>query len=169
MLPAYLVILVAFAYLALLFLIASRGERRQSSGPKPWRYSLILGVHCTTWAFYGTVTQAAHYGWWMAPTYLGGIAVFLFAHRFLLKLLTVVKQQNLTSIADLLGSRYAKSLFLPATNDLLLQPYLAKRAHEILLAHGVDSEYAEIDGPWGHLDGVVGIIGQAERIRRFLE
>lgn len=63
----------------------------------------------------------------------------------------------------------AKSLFLPATNDLLLQPYLAKRAHEILLAHGASSEYAELSGPWGHLDGVVGIAAKAERIRRFLQ
>jgi len=62
----------------------------------------------------------------------------------------------------------AKTLFLPATNDLLLQPYLAKRAHEVLLAHGVASEYAEIEGPWGHLDGVFNIQLQADLIQQFL-
>ena len=62
----------------------------------------------------------------------------------------------------------AKTLFLPATNDLLLQPYLAKRAHDVLLAHGVESEYAEIEGPWGHLDGVFNIQLQADLIQEFL-
>jgi Na+/proline symporter len=59
MLPISVVLLAAFAYLVLLFTIASRGERRPRQGARPWRYTLALGVHCTTWAFYGTVTQAA--------------------------------------------------------------------------------------------------------------
>lgn len=63
----------------------------------------------------------------------------------------------------------AKTLFLPATNDLLLQPYLAKRAHDVLLAHGVESEYVEIEGPWGHLDGVFNIQLQADLIKEFLD
>jgi len=152
MLPASLVIFIAFLYLALLFLIASRGERKQNNTPKPWRYALVLGVHCTTWAFYGTVTQAAHYGWWLAPTYLGGIIVFLFAHRFLLKLLTVVKQQNLTSIADLLGSRYAKSqtiaVFVTFIAFVALVPYIA------LQLRAVSASFSAITGidatriPW---------------------
>ncbi|MDP1758079.1 MAG: hypothetical protein Q8L38_11695, partial [Pseudohongiella sp.] len=101
MLPISFVLIAAFAYLLQLFTIASRGERKIAQGPRPWRYTLALGVHCTTWAFYGTVTQAAQYGWWFAPTYLGGICIFLFAHQFQLKMLKLVKAQNLTSIADL--------------------------------------------------------------------
>lgn len=72
------------------------------------------------------------------------------------------------SLAEGLANITAKSLFLPATNDLLLQPYLAKRAHDILLEQGKDSTYAEINGPWGHLDGVVGISQQADLIKEFL-
>ncbi|RUO18747.1 sodium:proline symporter [Aliidiomarina iranensis] len=152
MLPAYLVIFVALAYLAILFLIASRGEKQQTDKPRPWRYSLVLGVHCTTWAFYGTVTQAAHYGWWFAPTYLGGILIFLFAHGFLMKLLTVVKQQNLTSIADLLGSRYGKShsiaVFVTFISLIALVPYIA------LQLRAVSASFSAITGvdatriPW---------------------
>ncbi|RUO18741.1 homoserine acetyltransferase [Aliidiomarina iranensis] len=72
------------------------------------------------------------------------------------------------SLAEGLGNITAKSLFLPATNDLLLQPYLAKRAHDILIEQGKESSYSEIAGPWGHLDGVVSISQQADRIRDFL-
>ncbi|WP_113907541.1 E22 family MetX-like putative esterase [Aliidiomarina celeris] len=71
-------------------------------------------------------------------------------------------QQGLTQVK-------AATLFLPATNDLLLQPYLAKRAHDILESEGKNSQYAEITGPWGHLDGIVSITTQADRIREFLQ
>ena len=62
----------------------------------------------------------------------------------------------------------AKSLFLPASNDLLLQPYLARQAHETLLELGKRSHYEEIEGPWGHLDGVYTLEPKADRIREFL-
>lgn len=62
----------------------------------------------------------------------------------------------------------AKTLFLPASNDLLLQPYLARRAHQTLLELGKSSEYEEIEGPWGHLDGVYSLQQKSTRIREFL-
>ncbi|ALO46840.1 E22 family MetX-like putative esterase [Pseudohongiella spirulinae] len=62
----------------------------------------------------------------------------------------------------------AKTLFLPASNDLLLQPYLARTAHETLMELGKTSYYEEIDGPWGHLDGVYLIDQKAELIEQFL-
>lgn len=152
MLPAYLVIFVALAYLAVLFLIASRGEKQQQDKPRPWRYSLVLGVHCTTWAFYGTVTQAAHYGWWFAPTYLGGILIFLFAHGFLMKLLTVVKQQNLTSIADLLGSRYGKShsiaVFVTFISLVALVPYIALQLRAVSASFSAVTDVDATRIPW---------------------
>jgi homoserine O-acetyltransferase len=62
----------------------------------------------------------------------------------------------------------AKTLFLPASNDLLLQPYLARRAHEMLQELGKVSQYEEIEGPWGHLDGVYSLEQKAGLIRGFL-
>ena len=46
-----------------------------------WRhvYALSLAVHCTSWTFYGTVTQAARYGWPLPPTFVG--AILLYAAR----------------------------------------------------------------------------------------
>lgn len=62
----------------------------------------------------------------------------------------------------------AKTLFLPAANDLLLQPYMARRAHETLQALGKRSQYEEIQGPWGHLDGIYMLEQKAALIREFL-
>jgi homoserine O-acetyltransferase len=63
----------------------------------------------------------------------------------------------------------AKALFLPATNDLLLQPYLAREAHNTLLALGKESYYEEIEGPWGHLNGVYMLEQKAQLIAEFLD
>lgn len=152
MLPISLVLIAAFAYLLLLFTIASRGERKTTQGPRPWRYTLALGVHCTTWAFYGTVTQAAQYGWWFAPTYLGGICIFLFAHQFQLKMLTLVKAQNLTSIADLIGSRYGKSPLLAASVALIclvaLIPYISLQLRAVAASFAAITGLGPAVAPW---------------------
>ncbi|MDO9518670.1 MAG: PAS domain-containing hybrid sensor histidine kinase/response regulator [Pseudohongiella sp.] len=152
MLPISLVLFAAFAYLLLLFTIASRGERKTTQGPRPWRYTLALGVHCTTWAFYGTVTQAAQYGWWFAPTYLGGICIFLFAHQFQLKMLTLVKAQNLTSIADLIGSRYGKSPLLAASVALIclvaLIPYISLQLRAVAASFAAITGMGPAVAPW---------------------
>lgn len=63
----------------------------------------------------------------------------------------------------------ARSLFMPASNDLLLRPALARKAHETLLAQGKDSQYIEIDGNWGHLDGILSIEAKAEALREFID
>lgn len=152
MLPISVVLIAAFTYLALLFTIASRGERHSRSAPRPWRYTLALGVHCTTWAFYGTVTQAAQYGWWFAPTYLGGICIFLFAHQFQLKMLTLVKEQNLTSIADLIGSRYGKSHLLSAFVAIIcliaLVPYISLQLRAVAASFAAVTGLEASAAPW---------------------
>ena len=63
----------------------------------------------------------------------------------------------------------AKSLFLPATGDLLLMPYLAKETHEQLVKLGKSSEYLEIKANQGHLDGVFSVQQHAEKLRAFLQ
>lgn len=152
MLSISTVLIAAVIYLTLLFGIASRGERRTSNTVRPWRYTLALGVHCTTWAFYGTVTQAANYGWWFAPTYLGGICVFLFAHQFQIKMLKLVKQQNLTSIADLIGSRYGKSPTLAAAVALIclvaLIPYIALQLRAVAASFAAVTSIEPSLAPW---------------------
>lgn len=62
----------------------------------------------------------------------------------------------------------AKTLFLPASGDLLLPPALSQHSAAAMKAGGNTPRYAEIPGIWGHLDGVVGISAVAEQIAEFL-
>lgn len=60
----------------------------------------------------------------------------------------------------------AKTLFLPANKDLLLYPEMAKKAHALL---GNKSQYEEIEGIWGHLDGLFSIQSKSATLSAFLE
>lgn len=62
----------------------------------------------------------------------------------------------------------AKTLFLPASGDLLLPPALSQHSATVMTAAGNVPQYAEIPGSWGHLDGVVGISAVAQQIEAFL-
>jgi homoserine O-acetyltransferase/O-succinyltransferase len=73
------------------------------------------------------------------------------------------------TLSNGLSAVTAKVLFLPASNDLLLQPYLAKAAHDTLLSLGKESYYEEIEGPWGHLDGVYNVGQKSALIVDFLD
>ncbi|SFB88721.1 homoserine O-acetyltransferase [Marinospirillum celere] len=74
-----------------------------------------------------------------------------------------------SSLKEGLAKIKAKCLFLPATQDQMLQPYLAKQTHELLLELGKKSFYREIEGSWGHLDGIYTISSQADFLQEFLE
>ncbi len=67
-----------------------------------------------------------------------------------------------------LGRVKAKTLFLPASGDLLLYPAMSKASAATMTAGGNPAAYAEIPGIWGHLDGVVGIAAVADKISAFL-
>src|SRR5690606_7603234 len=62
----------------------------------------------------------------------------------------------------------AKTLFLPASGDLLLPPALSKHSADAMAASGNKPQYTEIPGNFGHLDGVVGIAAVAQQISTFL-
>jgi len=73
MLSLAAVALASLAWLALMFGTALYAERRPNVLARHWHhvYALSLAVHCTSWTFYGTVTQAARYGWPFPPPFLG--------------------------------------------------------------------------------------------------
>lgn len=102
-------IVVGLAYLALLFLIAHAAD----SGWLPARlvsnslvYSLSLGVYATSWTYYGSVGLADSSGYAFLTIYLGVTGAFLLGPRLLAPLLALVREHQLTSIADLLAFRY---------------------------------------------------------------
>ena len=69
----------------------------------------------------------------------------------------------------------ANVLFIPADNDLLLMPYHARTAYTQLrnnVATNKTSQqiaYASLQGPYGHLNGVLGIAQHSSTITRFLQ
>lgn len=67
-----------------------------------------------------------------------------------------------------LGKVKAKTLFLPASGDLLLPPALSQHSVKVMQAAGNSVLYSEIGGSFGHLDGVVGINAVASQISEFL-
>lgn len=62
----------------------------------------------------------------------------------------------------------APMLILPAKNDMLLLPDMARQVRDLVQADGGKVEYQEIVGEWGHLDGIVNIAQVGDKIRSFL-
>ncbi|MBL4802763.1 MAG: hybrid sensor histidine kinase/response regulator [Emcibacter sp.] len=149
MLQTWVIITVSLGYLGMLFAIAYYGDKRSLERPldRPHNkyratiYSLTLAVYCTSWAFYGTSGQTAATGWVMAPTYLGSIIVLILGWPFLIKLITVSKKQNITSVADFLSSRYGKSQQLAILVSFVaamgVVPYIALQLKAVSTSYNV--------------------------------
>ena len=134
MFSATLIILVSLGYVALLFCIAWWGDRNAERGLGQWFsqpliYSLSLAVYCTSWTFYGAVGQAATSGWDFLPVYLGPLLVFAVFGGFMLRVVRVSKEQNVTSISDFLASRFGKTQALAVLVTVVavfgVLPYIA--------------------------------------------
>jgi signal transduction histidine kinase len=125
------VVVAALLWLGLLFVAGLYGERHPQAFATRWRhvYALSLAVHCTSWTFYGTVTQAARYGWPLPPTFLGAILLYVFAAAMMVRLVRLARETNANSIADLIATRLGKDTWLAATVTLVavlgLVPYIA--------------------------------------------
>jgi Na+/proline symporter/nitrogen-specific signal transduction histidine kinase len=134
MLSADFVIATAVGYVGLLFLIAYVGDRRArtSSGGllrSPFVYTLAISVYCTSWTFYGAVGSAARNGLEYLAIYLGPTLVFVGWWFVLRKLVRISHNQRLTSVADLLSSRFGKSSRLAVLVTVIavigIAPYIA--------------------------------------------
>ncbi|TPH14594.1 PAS domain-containing hybrid sensor histidine kinase/response regulator [Litorilituus lipolyticus] len=136
-LDTWLISVVSLAYLLLLFSVAYWGQKHSQSRwlNRPWVYGLSIGVSCSSWAFYGTVGQAAATGAWLAPIYIGTILAFVIAWPMLLRILRITKQLNLTSIADFIACRYDRSPYVAACVTLVALlgtiPYIALQLRAI--------------------------------------
>ncbi|WP_075214951.1 hybrid sensor histidine kinase/response regulator [Mongoliimonas terrestris] len=133
MLQSSVIITVALAYIGLLFLVASLGDRRQrrlkAGRGRPTIYALSLGVYCTSWTFFGSVGLASTSGFDFVTIYIGPIAVFALGYPLLRRVVQLAKAERITSIADFLGARYGKSQAVAATVALIAMvatiPYIA--------------------------------------------
>jgi len=145
MLPTPLVIAASFAYLMLLFAIASLGDRRAGAGRSiignAWVYSLSMGVYCTAWTYFGSIGRAASAGLWFLPIYLGPTLGMLMAWMLLRKMIRIARVNRITSIADFIGSRYGKSRLLAALVTLIavvgIVPYVALQLKAIATGYSL--------------------------------
>lgn len=143
MLSLNTLIAASLGYAILLFAIAFWAERRAQAGRigwlrSPFVYTLSISVYCTGWTFYGAVGSAARNGFEYVAIYLGPTLVFIGWWWLLRKLLRIGRAQRITSIADLISSRYGKSNTLAVLVTLLAvigsTPYIALQLQSITLS-----------------------------------
>lgn len=113
---AWLVIVVVAAYMAALFNVAWRGDRRSAGPAQPRRravtYGLSLAVYCTSWTYFGAVGTAARSGWEYVTIYLGPVLAVTLLFPLWRRIATAAKRENVGSIADFVAARYGKSRVL---------------------------------------------------------
>lgn len=153
MLSGGLVAFIFLLYMALLFAIAFWGDRRPGEfNPRlrVWVYSLSLAVWCTSWTFFGAVGMASEQLWGFLPIYIGPVLLFLFGWRLYARMIAISKQENITSIADFIASRYGKSQALAVAVSLLclvsVLPYIALQLKGIVLGYNLLSVPAMLQG-----------------------
>ncbi|MCL7713065.1 hybrid sensor histidine kinase/response regulator [Stenotrophomonas mori] len=143
MLSLVTVVLAGVAWLVLMFGVALYGERRPAVLARHWRhvYALSLAVHCTSWTFYGTVTQAARYGWPLPPTFVGAILFYVLGIGVMVRLVRLARETNATSLADLIAARLGRDAWLAATVTLVaalgLIPYIALQLKAVAMSFGM--------------------------------
>ncbi len=144
MLSGGLVAFIFLLYMAVLFAIAFWGDRKSGEfNPRlrMWVYSLSVAVWCTSWTFFGAVGMSAGQIWGFLPIYLGPVLLFLFGWRLYARMIAISKQENITSIADFIASRYGKSQSLAVAVTLLclvsVLPYIALQLKGIVLGYGL--------------------------------
>lgn len=145
MIDSTLVIGAIASYLLLLFGIGYYANRRKEEGrsivANPTFYFLCIAVYATTWTFFGSVGKAATSGIDFLLIYLGP-SLIAFSWWFLLrKIVRIAKEQNITSIADFISSRYGKSQWLGALITVIsilgIMPYIALQLKAISKAYSL--------------------------------
>ncbi|MDC1231044.1 ATP-binding protein [Octadecabacter sp.] len=135
-----LLVFVSIAYVVFLFLVAFAAERRAAQGRTAWLrssaiYTLSLSIYCTAWTFYGAVGYAARSGLEFLTIYLGPTLVMIGWWWLVRKLVRIGRTQRLTSIADLISSRFGKSAVLGVLVTVLAivgtTPYIALQLQSV--------------------------------------
>jgi Na+/proline symporter/CheY-like chemotaxis protein len=133
MLQGWVVIAVALAYIGLLFLVASYGDRTRGLGREGRArlliYPLSLAIYCTSWTFFGSVGFASRTGFDFLTIYVGPALMIGLFGPLLMRVVRLAKAQNITSIADFIAARYGKGQAVAATVALIAIvgsiPYIA--------------------------------------------
>nr|WP_301334524.1 sensor histidine kinase [Variovorax dokdonensis] len=90
---------------------------------------MSTSIYCTSWTFYGAVGTAARSGLEFATIYLGPTLVFVGWWCLLRKMVRIGQLHRITSIADMISSRFGKSAWIAALVTLIAvaasTPYIA--------------------------------------------
>jgi Na+/proline symporter/signal transduction histidine kinase len=129
----WMVVLAALVYLTALFAIAHVGENRgrklMNGRLRPVIYALTLCVYCTSWTFLGSVGLSSRTGYDFLPIYIGPLIVMSLGAFFIARIVQLAKENNISSIADFVASRYGKNQGVAATVTLIavigVLPYIA--------------------------------------------
>jgi Na+/proline symporter/signal transduction histidine kinase/ActR/RegA family two-component response regulator len=109
----WVLLLTSLVYLAGLFAVAWWGDRTRfyphNSRYRALVYSFALGVYGSSWTFYGAVGTAKQDGLLYIAGYVGPLVLLLFGLPLFERLVRLAKQQNATSISDLLSARFGRS------------------------------------------------------------
>lgn len=144
-------IFVAISYVIVLFAVAFLAERQATTGRTHWIsspviYTLSLSIYCTAWTFYGAVGFAARSGLEFVTIYLGPTLVMVGWWWILRRLVRIGRTQRITSIADLISSRFGKSKFLGWIVTVIavvaITPYIALQLQSVTLSFSVFAEAA---------------------------
>ncbi|MEO9517763.1 MAG: ATP-binding protein [Paracoccaceae bacterium] len=134
---------VSLIYVAFLFTIAFLAERYATKGKAGWLrtpmvYTLSLSIYCTAWTFFGAVGFAARSGMEFVTIYLGPSLVMIAWWWMLRKLVRIGRAQRVTSVADLISSRYGKSNTLAVVVTCMavigITPYIALQLQSVVQA-----------------------------------
>lgn len=142
-------ILVCVLYVVFLFAVAFAADRAALRGRGSWLrspyiYTLSLSIYCTAWTFYGAVGFAARSGLEFVTIYLGPTLIMVGWWWTLRKMVRVGRSQRITSIADLISSRYGKSNLLAVIVTVLAvigtTPYIALQLQSVTLSFAAFAE-----------------------------
>ncbi|HXD45299.1 MAG TPA: hybrid sensor histidine kinase/response regulator, partial [Pseudolabrys sp.] len=160
MLQGWVVIAVALAYIGLLFLIASYGDRTRR-GARGGRmrvliYPLSLAIYCTSWTFFGSVGSASRTGYEFLTIYIGPVLMVGLFSPLIVRIVRLAKAQNITSIADFIAARYGKAQPVAALVALIAIvgtiPYIALQLKAV--SSSLETILAHVD-PGSHLSNPV--------------
>ncbi|MEP5153414.1 ATP-binding protein [Planktotalea sp.] len=147
-----LLVLVSLGYVLVLFIVAFAAERAARAGRIKWLrapliYTLSLSIYCTAWTFYGAVGFASRSGLEFVTIYLGPSLVMLGWWWIVRRLVRIGRNQRITSIADLISSRFGKSNLLAVGLTILAvvgtTPYIALQLQSVTQSYAVFAETSQ--------------------------
>ena len=147
-----ILVAVCLTYVAFLFIVAFLADRAAMRGRAGWLrspmvYTLSLSIYCTAWTFYGAVGNAARSGLEYVTIYIGPTLVMVGWWWGLRKMVRVGRAQRVTSVADLISSRYGKSGWLAVMVTLMAvlgtTPYIALQLQSVTLSFAAFAGSAE--------------------------